>query len=245
MTIQIKNLNFSYGKNLALKDINLDINSDDFLCIIGPNGGGKSTFLKLILGFLSPSSGQINFEDKNINYLGYVPQNIPINPAFPISALEVVMMGNIKKHSFGFWKKSDKLKAMKALRKVKMCQFANRKISELSGGQRQRIYIARALVSEPEILVLDEPTASIDPKGQAQIYELLQNLNLKGTGIIMVSHDINIAASFAKRIVYINKELVVHKSTSTPIPPSKIIDLSHKKGHFCPVELANLWNNHA
>ena len=174
--INISNLFYKYHKTDVLENINLTIKDDDFLAIIGPNGGGKSTLLKLILGLLTPQDGKIEKKIKN-NQVGYVPQNTNLNIDFPITALEIVLMGHVssKKRLFGY-SKEDISCAMASLSKVSMADFANSKIGDLSGGQRQRVFIARALCSNPKIMLLDEPTASIDVKGQREIYELLKEL---------------------------------------------------------------------
>ena len=207
--INISNLYYKYHKTDVLENINLSIKDDDFLAIIGPNGGGKSTLLKLILGLLTPVTGKIDKKLKN-SLIGYVPQNTNLNIDFPITALEIVLMGHIvsKKRIFGY-SKEDIACAMESLKKVSMEKFANSKIGDLSGGQRQRVFIARALCSNPKIMLLDEPTASIDVKGQREIYELLKELN-KFICIVVVSHDISVLLNYAKNVAHINKNLVYH-----------------------------------
>jgi zinc transport system ATP-binding protein len=162
--IKIKNLSFSYDKIDVLQDINLTIKQKDFLAIIGPNGGGKTTLLKLILGILQPKNGEIILQDgfNRVN-LGYVPQDTNSNIDFPITALEVVLMGHSTKKLQLFGYNKDEIScAMNSLAQVGMKKFSNSKIGNLSGGQRQRVLIARALCSNPKILLLDEPTSSID-----------------------------------------------------------------------------------
>ncbi|SFV67916.1 Zinc ABC transporter, ATP-binding protein ZnuC [hydrothermal vent metagenome] len=226
--IEIKNLSFCYHKQKILEDINLNVEEKDFLAIIGPNGGGKSTLLKLILGINPIKDGSIKtfgeVPKKNLSKIGYVPQNTNVNTDFPIKVLEVVLMGHIGEKSplFGYGKK-EKICAMGALSQVGMEDFANSKIGELSGGQRQRIMIARALCAHPKILILDEPTASIDIDGQKLIYELLKTLNSYIT-IIVVSHDISVIMKYANKVVHINKRLTNH-------------NISHKGNHFCEVEM--------
>lgn len=241
MKIEVRNLSFSYDANSILKDINFDYDSSEFLCIVGPNGGGKSTFLKLLLGLLRPNLGEIRIDgvkpSEISQKIGYVPQHIPINPNFPMRVLDVVLMGRLCGSSFGFYSKDDKNEAKKALELTGMSEFWDRKIGELSGGQRQRVYIARALCSGAKILMLDEPTASIDARGQAEIYEILKKANLGGVGIIMISHDANIATLFASKIAYINKELVLHK-ISKGLEREFLNHLLESHGHFCDVELA-------
>ena len=228
--INIKNLFFKYQKTEVLENVNLTIKDDDFLAIIGPNGGGKSTLLKLILGLLPLQSGTI---EKNIenNQVGYVPQNTNLNIDFPITALEVVLMGHIssKKRLFGYSK--DEIScALESLTQVGMKDFANKKIGDLSGGQRQRVFIARALCSNPKIMLLDEPTASIDVQGQQEIYELLRELN-KSICIVVVSHDLSILLNYAKNVAHVNRGLVYHSLAEV----QKNVTLSDD--HLCEVEL--------
>lgn len=235
--IEITNINFSYKKDKILDNINLKVQEGDFLAIIGPNGGGKSTLLKLILGLEKYKVGNIKIFDenisKNISKIGYVPQNTNINTNFPIKVLDVVMMGHIhEKKTFWGHKQSEKLCAKGALQKVGMQDFANTKIGSLSGGQRQRVMIARALCANPKILILDEPTASIDVEGQKQIYELLQVLN-KSISVIVVSHDISVILSYASKVAHINKKLVFHDISSKK-------NTFNKDEHFCEVEMLQL-----
>ena len=228
--INIKNLFFKYQKTEVLENVNLTIKDDDFLAIIGPNGGGKSTLLKLILGLLPLQSGTI---EKNIenNQVGYVPQNTNLNIDFPITALEVVLMSHIssKKRLFGYSK--DEIScALESLNQVGMKEYANKKIGDLSGGQRQRVFIARALCSNPKIMLLDEPTASIDVQGQQEIYELLRELN-KSICIVVVSHDLSILLNYAKNVAHINRSLVYHSLAEV----QKNVTLADD--HLCEVEL--------
>ncbi len=236
--INVKNLFFKYSKINVLEDINLNIKEDDFLAIIGPNGGGKSTLLKLLLGLLKPQKGEINLTLKTDD-IGYVPQNTNLNIDFPITALEVVLMGHIKKQKslFGY-SKADKLCAMNSLKQVGMDEFANSKIGDLSGGQRQRVFIARSLCANPKVILLDEPTANIDVKGQNDIYELLKELN-KNICIVVVSHDISVLLNYAKNVAHINKNLVYHNIENL----NKKID--NENEHMCEVELlAALGSSH-
>ena len=228
--IKVENLSFSYSNTKALENVNLTIKSDDFLAIIGPNGGGKSTLLKLILGLLPIQNGKLIKNIKN-SEIGYVPQNTNLNIDFPITALEVVLMGHIKrKRKLFSYAKEDIACALGSLKQVGMQEFANQKIGDLSGGQRQRVFIARALCSNPKILVLDEPTASIDVKGQQDIYELLKELN-KIISIVVVSHDLSILLNYAKDIAHVNRTLVYHSLKDI----QKNVTLNDD--HLCEVEL--------
>ncbi len=230
--IKIKNLFFSYEKQRILENINLEVQEKDFVAIIGPNGGGKSTLLKLILGINNVKKGTIltfgEVPKKNLEKIGYVPQNTNVNTDFPIKVIEVVLMGHIgtKRPIFGY-ANEEKMCALGALAQVGMEKFANEKIGSLSGGQRQRVMIARALCAHPKILILDEPTASIDVKGQKQIYKLLETLNAYIT-IIVVSHDISVIIQYANTVIHINKTLSSHDI-------SELKSQNHE--HFCEVEL--------
>lgn len=228
--INISNLFYKYHKTDVLENINLSIKDDDFLAIIGPNGGGKSTLLKLILGLLTPQSGTI-INNIKTNQVGYVPQNTNLNIDFPITALEIVLMGHVssQKKLFGY-SKEDIACAMASLAKVSMSDFANSKIGDLSGGQRQRVFIARALCSNPKIMLLDEPTASIDVKGQREIYELLKEIN-NSICVVVVSHDISVLLNYAKNVAHINKNLVYHSLENV----EKNVNTQNE--HLCEVEL--------
>jgi len=239
--LKIENLSYNYDKQIALQNINLSINPKDFLAVIGPNGGGKSTLLKLILGINKIQSGTITIEEKEstlcLDKIGYVPQNTNVNTDFPIKVFEVVLMGhtNHKKSLFGY-SKDEIQRAHEVLKKVGIEKFANNKIGSLSGGQRQRVMIARALFANPKILLFDEPTSSIDAKGQKKIYELLKELNKEIT-VIVVSHDISIILEYATKVAYINRTLVLHDLKMD----KNQFDTSNE--HFCEVELLNLLHN--
>jgi len=234
--LEIKNLSFAYLQQEVLQDINLEVVKDDFLAIIGPNGGGKSTLLKLILGLEKVKIGTIKIS-KN---LGYVPQNTNININFPIKVIDVVLMGHknetkvkgIKKYFKIGYTKEEKDCARASLKQVGMDKFADSKIGSLSGGQRQRVMVARALSAHPKILLLDEPTSSIDVEGQKQIYDLLKKLNKEIT-IIVVSHDISVILGYASKVAYINKKLVIHNSIEKDI-------IDRDNGHFCEVEMIQM-----
>ncbi|WDP93313.1 MAG: ATP-binding cassette domain-containing protein [Desulfobacter sp.] len=179
------------------------------MAIIGPNGGGKSTLLKLILGLLTPDRGSIRVMGKpprnNSAAVGYVPQNVHINERFPITALDVVLMGAPKSEK----KDEARERAMATLSRLHMAGHAQKKIGQLSGGQRQRVFIARSLMTQTRLLLLDEPTASIDTKGQADFYELLEELN-KDVAIVVVSHDLFIVSNYVKSVACVNQRLHYH-----------------------------------
>lgn len=218
--VQIEDLCFLYNGQEVLQDINLTIHRGDFVSIIGPNGGGKTTLIKLILGLLSPARGTVRIDGRdpgeNRTPIGYVPQIINHNLNFPASAMDVVLMGKYDPgRRFSFHnKQKDRKEAFEALEKLGMEKYSSRKITDLSGGQRQRILIARALVTNPELLVLDEPTASLDTKGQTDFFRLLKELNQELT-ILVVSHDLLIVSSYAKSIACVNKRLHYHQAVGT------------------------------
>ncbi|MCG8687509.1 MAG: ABC transporter ATP-binding protein [Desulfobacterales bacterium] len=212
--VDIKNLDFAYSGEPILEAVNLCVKEQDFLAIIGPNGGGKTTLLKLMLGLLAPSGGSVRINGKSpgqtASSIGYVPQNVHMNQSFPISALDVVLMGAFDpKKRFNRNQAKCKKEALEALERLEMGNYAKKKIGTLSGGQRQRVLIARALVSNPELLLLDEPTASIDTKGQADFYELLAKLN-KDITILVVSHDLLVISRYVNAVACVNKRLHYH-----------------------------------
>ena len=238
--VEISNLSFAYDKQMVLEDINLLVEEKDFLAIIGPNGGGKSTLLKLILGINTLDKGKITVLGKSpkqsLTQIGYVPQNTNVNTDFPIKVIEVVMMGHVegKRPLFGYGQ-HEVLCAMGALEQVGMADFAQTKIGSLSGGQRQRVMIARALCAHPQILVLDEPTSSIDITGQREIYELLKELNEYIT-VIVVSHDISVILEYANKAAHVNKNLSYHDISDK----ESTFHTHGDKGHFCEIELLQM-----
>ncbi len=216
--IEIKNLFFSYDRSPVLEDVNLSFNPRDFAAIIGPNGGGKTTLIKLILGLLVPNSGNVNVFGRNpcvsLPPAGYVPQFFESDRNFPISVLDVVISGLLKPSSFFPWNsRISKDKAMTALSGVGLNGLGKNVFGTLSGGQRQRALIARAIVSEPEILILDEPTASVDNSNEKDIFHLFKSLNEKMT-VMIVTHDIGFISSFVNRVVCVNRNVKIHDPSS-------------------------------
>ena len=212
--VEIKNIWFAYNGQTVLEDVSLDIRQGDFIAMIGPNGGGKTTLLKLMLGLLRPNKGAIRVlgdpTAKASHHIGYVSQDVHINRSFPITAIDVVLMGKLEPGKR--WARSsvqDRTDALDALERMEIADCASSKIGELSGGQRQRVFIARALVTQPKVLLLDEPTASIDAKGQAEFYMLLKELN-KDITILVVSHDLVAISTYVKSVACVNKRLHYH-----------------------------------
>jgi zinc transport system ATP-binding protein len=225
--ISLDNISFTFGDFPVLENISLEVKEKEFLGIVGPNGGGKSTLLKLVLGLLKPMSGKIEVLGKTPEQahkqLGYVPQFILFDRDFPITVRETVLQGRLGKTRpvFGFRKK-DLAIARETMTKTEILDLENRPIASLSGGQLQRVLIARALACEPEILLLDEPTANIDPKVEEDVFSLLKNLN-KHITIIVVSHDIGFISHFINRVACLNRTLVCH--TTSRISGKMIEDL--------------------
>ena len=212
--VEIKDLDFAYNGATVLKDVNLTIRQKDFMAIIGPNGGGKTTLLKLVLGLLTPAKGAVRVDGKSPQEaspcIGYVPQDVHTNRSFPITAIDVVMMGKLDPDKrFSRRSAANRRDALNSLERMEMAAHADKKIGMLSGGQRQRVFIARALVSRPKLLLLDEPTASIDTKGQADFYQLLRELNQDIT-VLVVSHDLLVISRYVKSVACVNKKLHYH-----------------------------------
>ena len=213
--IEMEDVSFAYNGQPVLQEVRLAIPRGDFVAVIGPNGGGKTTLLRLMLGLLKPDRGRIRILGRTAgeatHHIGYVRQDVHINQSFPISALEVVLMG--KRDPRRRWRHhgaQDRREALQALERMEMAAFARRRIGELSGGQRQRVFIARALVTRPQLLLLDEPTASIDTKGQADFYRMLKELNEEVT-ILVVSHDLLVISTYVKSVACVNKRLHYHQ----------------------------------
>ncbi|MBM0636505.1 metal ABC transporter ATP-binding protein [Campylobacter sp. VicNov18] len=234
---ELSHLDYAYGNEIVLQNINLNYDNKDFLSIIGPNGAGKSTLIKLILGLLK-SKHEIKFHALERKQIGYVPQHTLANPNFYPRVIEIVLMGLINKKIFGFYSKKDKEKAMQALQSVNMQDFWDKTIDSLSGGQRQRVFIARALASECKMLILDEPTASVDTKSAIQIFELLNSLHRDGMGILLVCHDINLVLAYSDKIAYLNKELFLHTNTKEKDKSVFLKHLYENHSHFCDVEMS-------
>lgn len=235
---RIVNLDFCFAGDEVLSGINLVYDNRDFLSIIGPNGGGKSTLLKIILGLLPYKQESVVFDSLCKTDLSYVPQNILTNVNFPIRVLDVVLMGLVHQKIFGFYTRDDKQRALFALEKVGMQDFWDKRIGELSGGQRQRVFIARSLVSVCKLLLLDEPTASLDSKNSIQIFELLSQLHDEGIGIITVCHDMNLVLAYSNKIAYLNKHLFLHEHTKEESKTDFLKHLHEKHQHFCSVEMS-------
>ncbi len=234
IVVELKDVCFSYTNISVLESINITIKEKDFLSIIGPNGGGKTTILKIILGLLEPNKGMVyvfNASAKKARkHIGYLPQHISFDFDFPISVQEVVLMGRLGKRGIGRkFTETDVSVCMQVLEKVGMQKYKNSELGKLSGGQRQRVFIARALSTEPRLLLLDEPVSSVDTQWQQAFYELLHDLNKEIT-IVLVTHDISVVSTYIDKIACLNKKLYYHGSKKEGM--HKISEM-----YECPVQL--------
>jgi zinc transport system ATP-binding protein len=215
--ITIRSLGFAYDEMPVLTNVDLDIWPQDSACIVGPNGGGKTTLVKLMLGLLEPNHGSILIGGKTPaearRRIGYVPQYARYDACFPISAQEVVCMARLGSSFSGRYTKQDKQAALEALAAVSLADLAQRPFSALSGGQRQRVLIARALASGGDILILDEPTASLDRESEQELLALLAKLNQEKI-ILMVTHETGFSSTFFKRIICVNNQVYVHPTSA-------------------------------
>ncbi|MGF1498776.1 MAG: metal ABC transporter ATP-binding protein [Elainellaceae cyanobacterium] len=214
--IELEQVWAGYSKNPVLQDINLTVHTLDYIGIIGPNGGGKTTLFKVLLGLLSPQRGRVSIlgrsPHKGRRHIGYVPQSIYFDQTFPICVWEVVQAGRLGHGRLGRrFDRQDQRIVKQALDQVGLLDLKQHPVSELSGGQLQRAYIARALATEPQILLLDEPTANLDSQVSQSIYDLLWELNQQIT-IVMISHDIGAVSSHVKTVACLNQNLYYHGS---------------------------------
>ncbi|MCK4646410.1 MAG: metal ABC transporter ATP-binding protein [Candidatus Aminicenantes bacterium] len=217
--IALNNVSFSYGSVRVLKDITFFIRKGDFLAIIGPNGAGKTTLIKIILGLLKPSHGEVLILGKRVETfsdwkkIGYVSQKAThVDPLFPVSVRDVVAMGLLSNKKFPNLTKREKVLSIeRALKQVGMENFKNWRIGRLSGGQQQRIFIARAIVNQPQILFLDEPTTGVDAETQDHFYDMLDTLNSsERITIVLITHDIGIVNKHVTQVACLNQQLVYH-----------------------------------
>lgn len=230
--IEIKNLSAGYDGRTVLHDINLDVYERDFLGIIGPNGGGKTTLIKCILGLLKPTGGEIilHTPDKSQLFLGYLPQYNTIDRKFPISVEEVILSGlSIQKSLSSRFTPEQKEKGKQIIVRMGLEGLERRSIGQLSGGQLQRALLGRAIISDPAVLILDEPSTYIDKRFEARLYELLAEIN-KECAIILVSHDIGTVLQQVKSIACVNETLDYH-------PDTGVTTEWLEKNFNCPIEL--------
>jgi zinc transport system ATP-binding protein len=233
--IEMAGVSFSFGEETVLQGVSLTVNTGDFVGIIGPNGGGKTTLLRLALGVLKPSKGTVRLlgdaPEKSRIRAGYIPQETSSNKWFPISVIDVTLMGLLSRRSmFRPYTGDDRDKAAAILKELNLSHLENRSIGELSGGQRQKVLLARALVSEPQILFLDEPTASIDTMGQDEIYEYMRKINASGTTVVLVTHNVGAVSSYIRSVACVNRRLFYH-------PDGMLDDETIAATFGCPVDI--------
>ncbi len=230
--ISLNNVAVRYDATIALEGVSLDIYPDDFLGVIGPNGGGKTTLVKAILGTI-PHSGEVEYSptlfERGHRQIGYLPQQSEFDQAFPISVIEVVMSGlQAEKGAFSRYTSADRKRAMELLEMAGIEAIAERQISEISGGQMQRALLCRAVILEPKLLILDEPTNFVDNQFENELYTLLHRLNER-MAIVMVSHDLGTITSVVKSIVCVNR--TVHRHDSNVITAEQL------ENYHCPIQI--------
>ena len=224
--IEIKNLTVAYGENIALEDFNLDVEIGSLMALVGPNGAGKSTLIKTILKFLKQITGEIKINGKS---LAYVPQRNSVDWDFPTTLFDVVEMGCYGR--VGLFKrvnKEEKQKVLKAIEQVGMLDFKDRQISELSGGQQQRTFIARALVQEADIYLMDEPFQGVDSTTEKSIVNILKKLKSEGKTLIIVHHDLQTVPTYFETVTFINKTVIASGKVEKVFTQENI-DMTYKK----------------
>ena len=224
--IEIRKLTVAYGENIALENFNLDIEVGSLMALVGPNGAGKSTLIKTILKFLKQITGEIKINGKT---LAYVPQRNSVDWDFPTTLFDVVEMGCYGR--VGLFKrvsKEEKQKVLKAIEQVGMLDFKDRQISELSGGQQQRAFIARALVQEADIYLMDEPFQGVDSTTEKSIVDILKKLKSEGKTLIVVHHDLQTVPTYFETVTFINKS-VIASGKIKEVFTQENIDMAYKK----------------
>jgi len=230
--IKFENIYFSYGETLVLEDINFSVKRNDYIALMGPNGGGKSTMLKIILGLIKPQKGVVKIFDKDPvsqrQKIGYLAQYSSFDFSFPINVFDLVLMGRyiINKR---YYSPADKEEVYEALKKVGMEHYDKRHLGSLSGGQLQRTLIARAIVKKPAILLLDEPMSGVDPQAQKSIYDILNKLS-KDMAIILITHDTSVVSTDIGSVACLNRTLFYHGSAEGSL--GKLAE-----AYKCPVEI--------
>ncbi|MBU1319650.1 MAG: ABC transporter ATP-binding protein [candidate division Zixibacteria bacterium] len=216
--VEIEGVGFSYGGPAVLEDVNISLMEGEFTSVVGPNGGGKTTLLKLILGLLKPTEGRIRVFGRSPREerrrIGYMPQDTQLDPKFPINVRDVVLMGCIGNGGrFGRSGKCNLETAATALSDVGMVEQIDRPFASLSGGQRRRVLIARALACDPDLLLLDEPMVNLDLLMEQELYEILRKLSSKIT-VVMVSHDLAFVSKFVEKVVCVNRTVAAHATAA-------------------------------
>ena len=230
---EIREVSFNFGTRQVLENVSLEIEAGDFLMLIGPNGSGKTTLLRILLGLISPWQGQVNLFGRERSLfrdwhrVGYVSQKATgFDARFPATVLEVVLAGRIARSGLGRrLGAKDREAALEALRVVDMKEYREALIGNLSGGQQQRVFIARALAGNPDLLVLDEPSAGLDSRAMDTFYAMLGKLNQAGITVVTVSHDIGAVPGAVNRVACVNRRLVCHGSPAKVLTPENLASL--------------------
>lgn len=227
--LELKDLSAGYDKNIVLENVSFEVHSGDFIGIIGPNGGGKTTLIKTILGLIKPASGEMNMFISKTN-IGYLPQVNQIDKRFPISVIDVVRSGKANSALFSSFHKNtaEKEKAEALLAEMGISHIRNKAIGELSGGQMQRVFLCRALMNQPELLILDEPSTYVDNNFEGELYLKLKELN-EQMAILLISHDVGTISFFVKTIACVNRTVHHH--------PSNIISEEQLASYNCPLQI--------
>ena len=233
--VEIRNLSAGYGQNIVLREVNLSIQPFDFVGVIGPNGGGKTTLLKALLGLLSPISGEINFSEAmtegNSHRIGYLPQINNIDRKFPVTVFDVVRSGLMsRKRLTGRYNSEDNDRANDLMSEMGISGIRMKAIGELSGGQIQRALLCRALVNSPKLLILDEPNTYVDNRFERELYEKLKVLNEK-LAILLVSHDLGTISTYVKSYACVNGSL--HYHSGNKVTPELL------KSYECPIQITS------
>ncbi len=240
--IELKQVDFHYAQEPTLEGVDLTVYRGQSGCIVGPNGGGKSTLLKILLGLLEPTRGEVRIfgtspEDAR-SRVGYMPQYHLLDPAFPATVLEVVLSGRMHSFFIGRYSRKDRAIAMDALEELGITSLAGRSFSRLSGGQRQRVLIARAIAGEPELLLLDEPTANIDPGAGERFYAALEELRHRMT-VLTVSHDLGFVSRGSDLVICVNRQVTIHQAehftqqTANAVYHHEVELIKHDHSCFC------------
>ncbi len=216
--ISLRGISFSYGGPLVLEGIDLDVAEGEFLGVVGPNAGGKSTLLKIIMGLLQPLAGEVRVLGRPPlevrRQIGYVPQYPEFRRDFPITVRDTVLLGRLGNgRVFGGYRRDDREITQRVMQETEVADLAARRLSTLSGGQLQRVLVARALAGQPRILILDEPTANIDLRVESDIFDLLQSLRQRMT-IIVVSHDVGFISRYVSRVACLARTLMCHQTSA-------------------------------
>ena len=227
--VEIKDLTVSYDQSVVLEKVTLDIRQSDFLGVIGPNGGGKTTLIKALLGLVKPDSGDIQFNIP-MKKVGYLPQINQVDKRFPITVLDVVRSGKSGSKSFNLFRKNttDTEYAEQLLKEMGILNIRDKAIGELSGGQMQRVFLCRSLMNQPELLILDEPDTFVDSHFESELYEKLKELNDR-MAILLISHDVGTISFYVKTIACVNREVHYH--------PSNVISTEQLASYNCPLQI--------